>query len=145
MTTLCGATNFHEHENARFTHTARDRTTMKKLRILAVASWAALAGCSTTSPPTAEMAVAKAAVERAEQPAARHAPDELLGAQRKLAAAQTALRNEDFERARRLADEAEIDARLALAIAESSQARQSLQQVEEGIAVLRQEMLGKQR
>lgn len=116
---------------------------MTKLRILAVATWAALAGCSTTSPPLAEMAVAKAAVERAEQPAARHAPDELLGAQRKLAAAQTALRNENFEQARRLADEAEVDARLALAISESSQARQSLEQVKEGITVLRQEMLRK--
>jgi hypothetical protein len=119
--------------------------TMEKLRILVVAACAALVGCSTTPPPMAELAVAKAAVERAEQPAARHAPDELLGAQRKLAAAQTALRSEDYERARRLADEAEIDARLALAISESSQARQSLEQVKQGIATLKQELLRKPR
>lgn len=118
---------------------------MNKLRMLAVATCTALAGCSTTPPPLAELAVAKAAVERAEQPAARHAPDELLGAQRKLLAAQTALRSEDFERARRLADEAEIDARLALAISESSQARQSLEQVKEGVATLKQELMRNQR
>ncbi len=111
-----------------------------KLRVLAVAFFALMAGCSTTPPPVAELAAAKAAVERAEQPAARHAPDELLAAQRKLTAAQSALRSEDFERARRLADEAAIDARLATAISESSQAKMSLDQVKEGIATLKQEL-----
>jgi type IV pilus biogenesis protein CpaD/CtpE len=122
-----------------------DPMTSNKLRILVVAASAVLAGCSTTPPPIAEMAAAKAAVERAEQPAARHAPDELLAAQRKLTAAQAALRSEDFERARRLAEEAEMDARLALAIAESTQARQSLEQVREGIATLKQELQRRQR
>jgi hypothetical protein len=44
-----------------------------------------------------------------------------------------------------LAEEAEIDARLALAIAESSQARQSLEQVKQGIETLKQELLRKQK
>lgn len=118
---------------------------MDTSRICIIALSAAFAGCSTTPPPVAELAAAKASIARAEQPAARHAPDALLGAQRKLAAAQTAFRGEDFDRARRLAEEAEIDARLALAIAESSQARQSLEQVKQGIETLKQELLRRQK
>ena len=116
-----------------------------KLLVLTVASCAFMAGCSTVQPPVAELAAAKAAVERAELPAARHAPDELLAAQRKLTAAQSALRSEDYERARRLADEAAMDARLAMAMSEASQARLSLEHVKEGIATLKQELLRKER
>lgn len=119
---------------------------MKKvILILTVAASAALAGCSSTPPPVGEVAAARSAVERAVQPAARHAPDQLLTAQRKLAAAQEALRSKDFERARRLAEESEVDARLALAMAESAQARQSLAQVKDGIATLKQELLRREK
>lgn len=116
-----------------------------QIRVWTIAMGAFVAGCSTTPAPVAEIAAAKAAVERAEQPAARHAPDELLSAQRKLTAAQSALRSEDYDRARRLADEAAMDARLAMAISESSQARLSLEQVKEGITTLKQELQRKDR
>jgi hypothetical protein len=113
---------------------------MKKTVWILTAATAALGACASTPPPTEELALARAAVEQAQQPAARHAPDQLLSAQRKLAAAEAAARDEKYDQARRLAEEAEADARLAWAIAESSQARQSLTQVQESIATLKQEL-----
>ena len=112
----------------------------KTALVLAVVAGAALGGCAGTPRPTEELALARASVEQASQPAARYAPDQLLTAQRKLALAEEAARKEDYERARRLGAEAEADARLALAMAESSQARESLQQVQQSIAALRQEL-----
>jgi hypothetical protein len=113
---------------------------MRKTLCILTAATAALGACASTPPPTEELALARAAVEQAQQPAARHAPDQLLSAQRKLAAAEAAARDEKYDEARRLAEEAEADARLAWAIAESSQARQSLKQVQESIATLKQEL-----
>jgi hypothetical protein len=109
--------------------------------LLAALASAALGACANTPPPREEMALARASVNQAEQPAARHAPEQLLSAQRKLSLAEEAMRKEDHERARRLAAEAEVDARLALAIAESSQARDSLRQVQESIAAMKQELM----
>lgn len=109
--------------------------------VLAVLASAALGACANTPAPREELALARAAVNQAEQPAARHAPDQLLSAQRKLALAEEAMRKDDHDRARRLAEEAEVDARLALAASESSQARDSLRQVQESIAALKQELV----
>ena len=109
--------------------------------VVAALATAALGACASTPPPRDEMALARAAVSQAEQPAARHAPDQLLSAQRKLALADEAMRKEDYDRARRLAEEAEADARLAQAMAESSEAQQSLKQVQDSIASLKQELM----
>ncbi len=72
-------------------------------------------GCASTPPePTAQMEAARqaiAAAERAE--AAKHAAAELGQARSKLAAAETAVKNEDMDDAARLAEEARVDAELA--------------------------------
>jgi len=115
---------------------------MKKTSLLIAAlAGAALGACANTPPPRDEVALARAAVAQAEQPAARHAPDQLLTAQRKLTLAEEAMRKEDYERARRLAEEAEVDARLAMAMSESRQTQESLKQVQESIATLKQELV----
>ena len=101
---------------------------------------AALSACASTPPPVGELAAARSTVERAEQPAARYAPNYLLAAQQKLTRAQVAFEREDYEVARRLAQQAEADAQVALAIAESGQARESLTHVQSGINALQQEL-----
>jgi len=80
------------------------------------------AGCATEPAPTAELAAARAAVAQAGQ-AAEYAPKELAAAQTKLAAAQGALARGENVQARRLAQEAEVDARLAWALAENERSR----------------------
>lgn len=81
-----------------------------------------LAACATEPAPTAELAAARAAVEQA-GPAADYAPKELAAAQRKLTAAEGALARGENIQARRLAQEAEVDARLAWALSENERSR----------------------
>jgi hypothetical protein len=100
---------------------------------------AALAACGST-PPVGELAAARTSVERAQQPAARYAPTHLLAAQEKLTRAEAAFKREDYDIARRLAEQAEVDAQLAASIAEAGQARESLTEVQHGIRTLQQEL-----
>lgn len=101
---------------------------------------ALLAACAGTPPPTAQMAVAKAAVERADTAAVADAPVEMAAARNKLALANAAFANKDFELARRLAEEAEADAALAESQARSARSARALAEVREGIRQLRDEM-----
>lgn len=91
---------------------------MRWLAFLAV-----LAACATEPLPTAELAAARAAVAQA-APAAEYAPKELAAAQTKLGLAQSALARGDNLQARRLAQQAEVDARLAWALSENERSRQ---------------------
>ncbi len=91
---------------------------MRWLAFLAV-----LAACASEPPPTAEVASARAAVENAGAVAERYAPDELAQAQAKLKLAEGALAGGEHVQARRLAEEAEVDARLAWALSENERSR----------------------
>ena len=82
----------------------------------------ALAACATEAPPSAELASARAALAQA-GPVAEYAPKELAAAQTKLSAAQHALARGDNVQARRLAQQAEVDARLAWALSENERSR----------------------
>jgi Tfp pilus assembly protein PilF len=93
---------------------------MKRLALLA---GLAAAACATEPPPAAALASARAAVEHAGAGVAQHAPSELAAAQIKLGRAQDALARGDNLRARRLAEEAEVDARLAWAMSENERLR----------------------
>ncbi|MCV2360562.1 MULTISPECIES: DUF4398 domain-containing protein [Roseateles] len=111
-----------------------------KLASAAVLAWVAvLAACSST-PPTAQMAVSKAAVERADTSAAVDAPVEVAAARAKLNLANAAFAKQDFELARRLAEQAEADAALAESQARSVRSARALAEVREGIRQLRDEM-----
>ena len=90
---------------------------MRSLALLVV-----LAACATEAPPTAELASARAALAQA-GPVAEYAPKELAAAQTKLTAAQHALARGDHLEARRLAQQAEVDARLAWALSENERSR----------------------
>lgn len=100
---------------------------MKKLLVCAAA---ALAGCATTTPaPVAEMNAARAMVSQAHPAASQYAPNELRAAQIKLERAEAALAQEKHTEARLLAEQAEVDAKLAWTIADSERARQQLAEV----------------
>ena len=86
------------------------------------ALWCAIAfgivACASGPMPADKLAVAKTAVERAEQAqAAQFAQVELTSARNKLAAAQAAADKHDADVAARMADQAEVDAQLAESMA----------------------------
>ena len=98
--------------------------TLRRVRAATVILLLALAGCATTSsPPDADLAAARAALLQAEPVAHRFAPAELRVAQDKLARAEQAMGREDWPQARRLAEQAEVDARYAWALAENERSR----------------------
>jgi len=118
----------------------------RKLRLmtpLAVAGLALLTACASTPPPTAELAVGRAAVERATGPAAAEAPVEMAAARDKITRANAAFASKDYELARRLATEAEADATLAEAQSRSVRSTRALAEVREGVRMLREEMARK--
>lgn len=101
------------------------------------------AGCATVygPPPTDQLAVADAAVADATAAdAARLAASNLAAAQRKLTRAHQALRAGDDAVARELAEEAEVDARLAATHARAVKATRAAAQVQASNQALRDEI-----
>jgi len=93
---------------------------MRRLVFLAAL---AAAGCATEPPAAAELASARAAIEQAGAAGPQRAPAELEAAKSKLNRAQAAAARGDNVQARRLAQEAEVDARLAWAMSENERLR----------------------
>lgn len=100
-----------------------------------------LAGCASSGDlPREQMAVARAAVDRAAGPAGADAPVEVSQAREKLERATAAVARKDYDVARRLAEQAEVDANLAEAKSHSVRSDRALKEVREGIRQLREEM-----
>ncbi|HXI37519.1 MAG TPA: DUF4398 domain-containing protein [Burkholderiales bacterium] len=99
----------------------------------------ALAACVATPPPTDQVAAARAMVGQA-QPAVLEAPRELEGAQQKLARAEDAMQRGRYDEARRLAEQTEVDARLALVTAENARAQRGAAEVERSVEALRAQL-----
>jgi hypothetical protein len=100
----------------------------------------AMSGCSAAQPPVASVAQAEMAVRQAdESPAPQHAAAELRVAREKLLAAQKAMDDEDYEEARRLAEQATVDAQFAHTKASSVQTQQEAAELRKAIDALREE------
>ncbi|MCK9605101.1 MAG: DUF4398 domain-containing protein [Methylomonas sp.] len=100
-----------------------------------------LFGCASIPAPTEQLAVSKAAVANAGGAGGNeYAPIALKSAMDKMDAAQRAMTREDYLLARRLAEEAQVDAQLASATAGATKAQQAARQLQEGNRVLRQEI-----
>src|SRR5713101_5743469 len=85
-----------------------------------------VSACTSARPPVAPLSQAELAVRHAsESKASQYAPVELQLAKEKLADARLALEVHDYERARRLAEQALADAELAEALAESESTHQT--------------------
>ncbi|HEY1089619.1 MAG TPA: DUF4398 domain-containing protein, partial [Burkholderiaceae bacterium] len=65
---------------------------------------------------------------------------EMQMAREKLNQAHAAMTREDFDRARNLAQEAQVDAQLAEAKSRSGKARKAAEELQEGVRVLREEL-----
>jgi hypothetical protein len=100
-----------------------------------------IVGCAAATPTVDTVSTADMALNRAiDAKAMQHAPLELRLAEEKLDRAKSALEEEDYEQARRLAEEAQVDARLAEARARSRAARQQAQEIEQTIDTLQREV-----
>jgi hypothetical protein len=101
-----------------------------------------LAGCASTPPaPTEQIALSRAAVADATSAGAVElAPVALKSAQDKLNLANAAMAAREYGDARRYAEDAEADAKLAATTARSRKAERAVSEVESGIRALREEM-----
>ena len=81
-----------------------------------------LAACAATSAPDAELVAARSAVEQAAPVAMQYAAPEWSEAREKLAHAERAYAGREWRQARELAEQAEVDARYAQALAEHERA-----------------------
>ena len=101
------------------------------------------AGCSSSlkTPATADLAVSKAAVDSAAGAGGvQYAPIEMNSAREKLALANQAMANKDYDRAISLANQAQADAKLAQGKADSAKAQTAADALQEDIRVLREEL-----
>lgn len=103
---------------------------------------ALLAACSSTPAPSGEMAVAQKSVDTAAATPSvvQAAPVELQRARDKLARAQRAMTDRNYDEARRLAQEADVDATLALAKANASRSEQAAAQLKDSVRQLQGEI-----
>jgi hypothetical protein len=100
-------------------------------------------GCATVSipPPTDQIAVADAAVADAVAAGGpEYAVSDFRNAQRKLDRARDALALGEYVTARRYAEDAEVDARLAATRARSTKAVRAADEVQASIRALRDEL-----
>ena len=105
-------------------------------------------GACASSPdrPDQDLARAEAAIGQAEQSGARqYGPIALDDARQKLDKARAAVAEEEMLLAERYAEEATLAADLAAAKARTGKAERAVEQLEESIAVLRQEIARNQR
>ena len=111
--------------------------------LLLAATGLLLAACASTPPPSAEMAVAEAAIARANSSGIGSdaaAATALRNATMKLTQAQAALAAKDHPAARRLAEQAAIDAQLAEQQAQALRSRKVAQESGDAARALRAEL-----
>lgn len=90
------------------------------------------------------MAVSKSAISNAVAAGgSEYAAVEMRAAQEKMDGANRAMAKEDYENARRLAEQAQADARLAEKKAESAKAQKAATTMQDDLRVLREELARK--
>lgn len=100
-----------------------------------------LVGCSSTPKPEAELALSRQAVQSAVSAGgAEYAPVELKTAQDKLGNADAAMQAEEYAKARRLATEVTVDAKLAETTALAAKAQAALVEAQKGQRALQDEI-----
>ncbi|MFA6016154.1 MAG: DUF4398 domain-containing protein [Gallionellaceae bacterium] len=101
-----------------------------------------LAGCATTPPPLEQLAVSKAAIVNAKSAGANElAPQEFKLANDKIIRADQAMEEKNFLLAQQLAEQAQLDAQLSIAVARSTKAKQAADTVYDDSRVLQKEII----
>ena len=115
-----------------------DSSITRFLLILLLAT--GLGACASVPPPESQMGKADLALRKAEQADAAHfAPLEMRTARTKLEAARAAMREDENLEARRLAEQAKLDAILAEATAHAAQRQEAADTIRADIEALRAE------
>jgi hypothetical protein len=113
------------------------------LRGIGVSAAAAIliSGCASVPPPIEQMAVSRAALNNANSAGANEfAPVQLKSAMDKMQGAEQAMTAKDYPLASQLAEEAEVDAKLAGLTARSVKAQKAAEAIQEDSRVLRKEI-----
>lgn len=117
-----------------------------QLRTMGVAVAAALfmTACASTPKfpaPTEQMAVSRAAINTASSAGgSEFAPVQLKSAMEKMDSAERAMGAKNYELARQMAEEAQVDAQLAAAAAQTGKAQQAAKALHESDHVLKKEL-----
>ena len=110
-----------------------------KLAALAIGTSFVLAGCAG-NPPTEQYAVTQSAVNSAVSAGGtEYAAVEMKAAQDKLKQAELAMHDKKYDEARRLAEQAEWDARVAERKAQAAKAEQAVKDSQKAVDELRKE------
>jgi hypothetical protein len=100
-----------------------------------------ISGCASVPPPIEQMAVSRAALNNANSAGANEfAPVQLKSAMDKMQGAEQAMTAEHYQLANQLAEEAEVDAKLAGLTARSVKAQKAAEAIQEDSRVLRNEI-----
>lgn len=100
-----------------------------------------IAACASTPAPTQQITAAEVAIGHAEQAqVADYASPELSAAREKLAAARAAIVKEDMSAAKRLAEQAALDADLASAKLSAAKAKAVNDEMLKSTSIIKQEM-----
>lgn len=100
-----------------------------------------VASCASIPAPTEQMTISRAAVTEATNAGSSiYAPTQLKTAMEKMGGAEQALSEKNYEQARNLAEQAQVDAQLALAMARAAKAKKAAAALHEDNRVLREEM-----
>jgi hypothetical protein len=100
-----------------------------------------MAGCASVPAPTEQLAVSKAAVANAvDAGGPEFAPAEMRTAQEKMDGANQAMAAKEYDRARWMAEQAQVDAQLAGSKARAAKAHKAALAVQEDSRVLREEL-----
>jgi len=97
--------------------------------------------CASVGPPVEKIAKGEMAIANARQSnAITYAPLELKFAEDKLKMAKQAMKDEDYEKAHKLVDQALLDAKTAEAKSRSEKAKRSAKELRESIEEMGQEL-----
>jgi len=113
---------------------------LQKILITLLAAFLVTA-CASTPPPTAQMAIANEALNNANSAGSNEfAPVQLKSATEKMEAAKAAMQKKKYDVARQLAEQAQADAQLAMAITRSAKAQKAADALKEDSRIMRQEI-----
>lgn len=100
-----------------------------------------LTACGSTNPPTQQLTETRMVIEQAEEVGAKeYAPLEIRDAGVKLQQARDAVKAEDYEKAKRLLEQARVGAELAQVKALSAKSQEGAAELRESIRVLKEEL-----
>lgn len=100
-----------------------------------------LAACGSTNPPSQQLTDTQMVIQQAEELGAEeYAPLEIRESRKKLEQAKEAVKQEEYEKAIKFAEQARVDAELAQIKARSGKAQKEVAELRESIRVLKAEI-----